>query len=95
MIAGANLGEESPVAMQEEIRLLSHGRVGMLVIDRIGKLAGGGTEVRRLGSCGRLRLSGRSRSDFHAPRSLQPHRKKTPVKTNLPKTSSNYRRVAA
>ena len=114
MIACADLGEESPVAMVEEvdeeetgcgkglteglglpIGELSHGRVGMLVIDRINKVARRGTEVRRLGSCGELRLSGGERSAFHACRSLQPHRKKTPVKTNPPKTSSKPRRVAA
>ena len=57
MIAGANLGEESPVAVLEEIDEeeascgdgltegvwlpigeLGHGRVGMLAIDRVGKL---------------------------------------------------------
>ena len=37
---------------------LGHGRVGMLVIDRIGKLACGGAEAWRRGCGGRLRLSG-------------------------------------
>ena len=83
------------VAQGKEIRELSHGRVGMLVIDRINKLACRGAEAWRLGCGGRLRLSGGDRSAFHARRSLQPHRKKTPVKTNPPKTSSKPRRVAA
>ena len=85
------------VAQREEIGELSHGRVGMLVIDRINKVARRGTEVRRLSSCARLRLrlSGGDRSAFHARGSLQPHRKNTPVKTNPPKTSSKPRRVAA
>ena len=68
VIAGANLGEESPVAMVEEIDEeeagcgdgltdgfwlpigeLSHGRVRMLVIDRVGKLACRGAEAWRRG----------------------------------------------
>ena len=68
VIAGANLGEESSVAVMEEIGEeeagcgdgltdgfwlpigeLGHGRVGMLVIDRINKLACGGTEAWTLG----------------------------------------------
>ncbi len=68
VIACADLGKKSPVAMVKEvdeekascgdglteglgvpIGELSHGRVRMLVIDRIGKLACGGTEAWRLG----------------------------------------------